>query len=70
MLVLVFFYKKHQNADEKAEAVLEGAGSTTVNHSLSVSESVKELNQTENSADLINENSINEQSDIRKEISD
>ena len=70
VLVLVFFYKKHQNADEKAEAVLEGAGSTTVNHSLSVSESVKELNQTENSADLINENSINEQSDIRKEISD
>lgn len=70
VLVLVFFYKKHQNEDEKVEAVLEGADSTDVNHSFSVSESVKESNQTENSADLINENSINDQPDIRKEISD
>jgi signal peptidase II len=70
VLVLVFFYKKHQNEDEKVEAVLEGAGSKDVNHSFSVSQSVKESNQTGNSADLINENSINDQPDNRKEVSD
>lgn len=69
VLVLVLFYKKHQEEDEKVEAVLDGGTSTTAQDIAVSDESTKTI-QNENSPDIINEDTINEQTDKRKEISD
>ena len=69
VLVLVLFYKKHQEEDEKVEAVLDG-GTSTAAQDIAVSDESTKTIQTENSSDIINEDTINEQTDIRKEISD
>lgn len=64
VLILVLFYKKHQDEDEKSENKLEVAGTTET----IVSEEVTEINN--NGSDIIKEDQVNEQTDIRKEISD
>jgi signal peptidase II len=69
VLVLVFFYKKHQNEDEKIEAVLDGGTSTTT-QDIAVSDESAETIQIDNSSDITKEDTINEQTDNRKEISD
>ena len=69
VLVLVLFYKKHQEEDEKVEAVLDGGTSTAAQDIAVSDESIKTI-QNENSSDIINEDTINEQTDKRKEISD
>ena len=69
VLVLVFFYKKHQNEDEKIEAVLDG-GTTAITQDFSGSDESNKIIQNENSSDIIRKDTINEQTDNRKEISD
>ena len=69
VLVLVLFYKKHQEEDEKVEAVLDG-GASTITQDIAVSDESTKTVQIENSSDIINEDTINEQTDKRKEISD
>jgi signal peptidase II len=69
VLVLVFFYKKHQNEDEKVEAVLDG-GTSTITHDFSGSDESNKIIQNENSSDIIRKDKINEQTDNRKEIPD
>jgi signal peptidase II len=69
VLVLVLFYKKHQEEDEKFEAVLDG-GTSTAAQDIAVSDESTKTVQNENSSDIINEDTINEQTDKRKEISD
>ena len=66
VLVLVLFYKKHQNEDEKVENEVEVTGTSQII-------SGSEISNTEiknNGSDLTKEDSLNEQTDIRKEISD
>lgn len=69
VLVLVFFYKKHQEADEKVEAVLDGGSSSITQEFPRSDESIKS-DYNENSSDIIKEDIINEQTNNRKEISD
>jgi len=69
VLVLVFFYKKHQDEDEKVEAVLDGSNST-ITQDFSGSDNSNKIIQNENSSDIIRKDTINEQTDNRKEISD
>ena len=69
VLVLVFFYKKHQNEDEKVEAVLDG-GTSTITQDFSGSNESNKIIQNENSSDIIRKDKINEQTDNRKEIPD
>jgi signal peptidase II len=69
VLVLVFFYKKHQNEDEKVEAVLDG-GTSTITQDFSGSDESNKIIQNENGSDIIRKDAINEQTDNRKEISD
>ena len=69
VLVLVLFYKKHQEEDEKVEAVLDG-GTSTITQDIAVSDESTKTIHNENSSDIINEDTINEQTDKRKEISD
>ena len=69
VLVLVLFYKKHQEEDEKVEAVLDG-GTSTAAQDIAVSDESTKTIQNDNSSDIINEDTINEQTDKRKEISD
>ena len=69
VLVLVLFYKKHQEEDEKVEAVLEGGTSTAV-QDIAVSDQSNKTIQNDNSSDIMKEDTINEQTDKRKEISD
>jgi len=69
VLVLVFFYKKHQNEDEKVEAVLEG-GTSSIPQDFSVYDESNKTIQNENGSGKIKEDIINEQTDNRKEISD
>jgi signal peptidase II len=69
VLVLLVFYKKHQEEDEKVEAVLDG-GTSTITQNIAVSDESTKTIQNENSSDIINEDIINEQTDKRKEISD
>ncbi len=69
VLVLVLFYKKHQEEDEKVETVLEN-GTSTAAQDIAVSDESTKTVQNENSSDIINEDTINEQTDKRKEISD
>mgnify|MGYP003473076844 CR=1 FL=1 len=54
VLVLVLFYKKHQEEDEKVEAVLEGGTSTTIQDIAVSDESTKTI-QNDNSSDIIKE---------------
>ncbi len=66
VLILVFFYKKHQDEDEKIENKLAVADTSEL-------VSGSEISSTEiknNGSDLMKEGSHNEQTDIRKEISD
>ncbi|MBK7631401.1 MAG: signal peptidase II [Ignavibacteriales bacterium] len=69
VLILVFFYKKHQDEDEKVESKLENSAVLTEtildNNAFKISK-----DDIDNSSDIINENRINEQTDNRKEISD
>jgi signal peptidase II len=69
VLVLVFFYKKHQNEDEKVEAILDGGTSSITQNFSSSDESIKTIHN-ENGSDIIKEDTNNEQTDKRKEISD
>lgn len=69
VLVLVLFYKKHQEEDEKVEAVLDG-GSSTAAHDIVVSDQSNDTIQNDNSSDIMKEDTIYEQIDKRKEISD
>jgi len=69
VLVLLVFYKKHQEEDEKVEAVLDG-GSSTTTQDIAVSDESNKTVQNKSSSDIINEDTINEQTDKRKEISD
>lgn len=69
VLVLVLFYKKHQEEDEKVEAVLDGGTSTAAQDIAVTDESTKTI-QNDNSSDIMKEDTINEQTDKRKEISD
>jgi signal peptidase II len=69
VLVLLVFYKKHKDEDEKVEAVLDG-GTSTITQNIAVSDESTKTIQNENSSDIINEDTINEQTDKRKEISD
>lgn len=64
VLVLILFYKKHQEDDEKEKVKVEVAGT---NETIAAEE-VSEINN--NGSDIIKENQTNEQTDIRKEISD
>ena len=68
VLVLVFFYKKHQESDEKVEAVLNGGTSTITQDFSRSDESIKTI-LNENGSDIIKEDTINEQTDNPKEIS-
>jgi signal peptidase II len=69
VLVLVFFYKKHQNEDEKVEVVLD-SGTSTITQDFSGSDASNKIIQNENSSGIIKEDTNNEQTDNRKEISD
>jgi signal peptidase II len=69
VLILVFFYKKHQDEDENVESKLETSliSTETILDSNAV---VISNNDNNNSSDITKENTNNEQTDIRKEISD
>jgi signal peptidase II len=64
VLILLLFYKKHQEEDEKAEKKLEAVRTSEI----IASEEVSEIKN--NGSDIIKEDEVNEQTDIRKEISD
>jgi len=66
VLILVFFYKKHQDEDEKIENKLAVANTSEL---VSGSE-ISNTGINNNGSDLMKEGSHNEQTDIRKEISD
>ncbi len=66
VLILIFFYKKHQDEDEKVENTLEATGTSELVSGSEISNS--EIKN--NGSDLTKEGSPNEQADIRKEISD
>ena len=57
VLVLVFFYKKHQESDEKVEAVLDGGTSSITQDFSDFNESIKTIHN-ENSSDIIKEDLI------------
>ncbi|MCU0344139.1 MAG: signal peptidase II [Ignavibacterium sp.] len=64
VLILLLFYKKHQEEDEKAEKNLEAVRTSEI----IASEEVSEIKN--NGSDIIKEDEVNEQTNIRKEISD
>lgn len=63
VLILLLFYKKHQEEDEKTENKLEVAGS---NEAIAA----EEISDTNNGSDIMREDQVNEQTDIRKKIPD
>ena len=65
VLVLLLFYKKHQNENEKVETV----DSSVISLGLSGSEFSEPI-KNGNGSDIIKKDLINEQTDNRKEISD
>jgi signal peptidase II len=69
VLVLVLFYKKHQVEDDKVEVILDG-GTSVITEDLSFSNESSKSIQNENGSDIIKEDTINEQTDKRKKISD
>jgi signal peptidase II len=66
VLILIFFYKKHQDEDEKVENKIGTASASELVSSSEISNS--EIKN--NGSDLTKENLFNEQTDIRKEVSD
>ncbi len=64
VLVLLLFYKKHQEDDEKIKETVEAAQSSET----MMPEVVSGTNN--NGSDIIQEDQVNEQTDIRKEIPD
>ena len=62
VLILLLFYKKHQEDDEKGKVEVAGTSETIT------SNVVAETNN--NGSDIIKEDQVNEQIDIRKEIPD
>jgi signal peptidase II len=69
VLVLVLFYKKHQDEDEKVEAAADGVTPSTFPKSESGSEENESIINN-NGSDIIKVESLNEHTDNRKEISD
>lgn len=69
VLILLLFYKKHQDEDEKTNDKLEVAETSDVILSSDIKE-VSNTNNQNNGSDLMKEDSLNEQTDNRKEISD
>lgn len=70
VLILVFFYKKHQDEDEKVEINLETSSESTETVLDSNADVISNENNINKSSDIIKENTNNEQADIRKEVSD
>lgn len=64
VLILVLFYKKHQEDDEKATDNFQVKGSNEI----VAAEEISDTNN--NGSDITKENQVNEQTDIRKEIPD
>lgn len=64
VLILLLFYKKHQEDDEKVKDKVEVAGTSETITSKVAAETKN------NGSDIIKEDQVNEQTDIRKEISD
>lgn len=62
VLILLLFYKKHQEDDEKGKVEVAGTSETIT------SKVAAETNN--NGSDIIKEDQVNEQTDIRKEIPD
>jgi len=69
VLILLLFYKKHQDEDEKVEAVLNN-GTSSATFDIAVTDDSTNEIQKANSTDLMKEDSLDEQTDNRKEISD
>lgn len=63
VLILIFFYKKHQDEDVKAEDKLEAAGTNQI-------VSTTEIAKSSDNGSELNQDQVNEQTDIRKEIPD
>ncbi|GIK21840.1 MAG: signal peptidase II [Ignavibacteriota bacterium] len=64
VLILILFYKKHNEIEEVSENKVEVSGISGIN----ISEKVSELSS--DNPQIIKKDQINEQTDIRKEISD
>lgn len=64
VLILLLFYKKHQEDDEKVKDKVEVAGTSETITSKVAAET------NNNGSDIIKEDQVNEQTDIRKEIPD
>ncbi|MBW7842514.1 MAG: signal peptidase II [Ignavibacterium sp.] len=64
VLILILFYKKHNEIEEVPENKVEVSGISGIN----ISEKVSELSS--DNPQIIKKDQINEQTDIRKEISD
>lgn len=64
VLILLLFYKKHQEDDEKVKDKVEVAGTSETITSKVAAET------NNNGSDIIKEDQVNEQIDIRKEIPD
>lgn len=64
VLILILFYKKHNEIEEVSENKVEVSGISVIN----ISEKVSELSS--DNPQIIKKDQINEQTDIRKEISD
>jgi signal peptidase II len=69
VLILLLFYKKHQDEDEKTNDKLEVAETSDVILSSDIKE-VSNTNNQNNGSDLMKEDSLDEQTNNRKEISD
>jgi signal peptidase II len=70
VLILVLFYKKHQDEDEKLASALPDDGTQISENNLAVTDQSTLAAKNENGTDLMKEDSLNEQTDNRKEISD
>ena len=70
VLILVFFYKKHQDEDEKVESKLETFPTSTETVLDNSADVISNENNIKNNSDILKENTNHEQADIRKEISD
>jgi signal peptidase II len=64
VLILILFYKKHNEKEEESENKVEVSGISGIN----ISEEVSKLSS--DNPQMINRDKIDEQTDIRKEISD
>ena len=69
VVILLLFYKKHQDEDEKTNDKLEVAETSDVILSSDIKE-VSNTNNQNNGSDLMKEDSLDEQTNNRKEISD